>query len=84
MLNEDWDPLVVQLLDVSKGEPISIAGDDSDRFVTQLTADENFDEGELEASPDVFKQAGFDRLLLSGDPEQLAAPLLDYLRLFDA
>lgn len=86
MLDEGWDPLVIQLIDIREGESPAVAGDRADDLVETMTAMTGpfveFDRGDIEMSPDVFRSAGFDRMLVTGDPEKLAEVLLDYLRRF--
>lgn len=84
MLDEGWDPLVIQLLDVAKGEPIFVSGAGADDLIEMMTASTgpftDYEEGELTIEPDVFQAGGFERMLISGDPEKVGEALIDYLR----
>lgn len=86
MLDEGWDPLVIQLVDLSRGGSLTVSGDRSDELVDAMTAMTGpftaFDEGSLEVDPDVFATAGFERLLISGDAEKVGDVLIEYLRRF--
>lgn len=86
MLDEGWDPLVIQLVDNAEGASPAVSGDRAEELVETMTASTGpfvgFDPGQLKVEPDVFKAAGFERMLVSGDPEKLGEVLLDYLRRF--
>ncbi|MFP5299544.1 MAG: hypothetical protein ACLGHL_11210 [Actinomycetota bacterium] len=86
MLDEGWDPLVIQLVDIEEGASPAVSGDRADELVRTMTAMSGpfveFDSGSIEVDPDVFEAAGFERMLVTGDPEKLGEVLLDYLRRF--
>lgn len=86
MLDQGWDPLVVHLLEISKGRSLAVSGDGADDLLTMMTASAGpfagFDEGGLTIDPDVFKSAGFERMLIAGDPENVGEALIEYLRRF--
>jgi hypothetical protein len=86
MLDEDWDPLVIQLTDIDEGGQLGASGDRADEFIEAMTATTGpfveFDRGSVDVDVDVFAKAGFDSLLIAGDAEKLAEVLLDYLRRF--
>lgn len=86
MTDQGWNPLVLQLVDVIDGAPLSVSGDRSDELVDAMTAMTGpftaYDDGDVEVDQDVFEAAGFDRMLVTGDPEKLGEVLLDYLRRF--
>lgn len=86
MTDEDWDPLVIQLIDVSEGGQLGASGARADEFIEAMTATTGpfveFDRGTVKVEVDVFDRAGFESLLVTGDAEKLSEVLLDYLRRF--
>ncbi len=86
MLDEGWDPLVIQLVDITQGGSLTVSGDRSEELVDAMTAITGpfteFDQGSLSIEPDVFSTAGFDRLLISGDAEKVGDVLIEFLRRF--
>ncbi len=86
MTDEDWDPLVVQLIDITEGGQLGASGDRADEFIEAMTATTGpfveFDPGSVTVEVDVFARAGFESLLVTGDAEKLSEVLLDYLRRF--
>lgn len=86
MLDEGWDPLVIQLVDIAEGVSPAVSGDRAEELVETMTAATGpfvgFDSGSVSVDPDVFAAAGFERMLVAGDPEKLGEVLLDYLRRF--
>lgn len=86
MLDEGWEPLVIQLVDIEPGVSPSVSGDRAEELVETMTAATgpfvSFDSGDVKVDPDVFGAAGFERMVVSGDPEKLGEVLLDYLRRF--
>lgn len=69
LLDEDLDPAIVQIVDVAEGLETSVTGDGVTRSGPHL-----------EVAPDVFAEAGFDRVLVAGSADELGPTLLGLLR----
>ena len=86
MLDEDQDPLVIQLTDVraGQGQPFKAYGEGSDEangIMLELRGDPGgaLTDEMLTIDPDVFAEAGFDRMLVIGEPGTAGPVLLRFL-----
>lgn len=77
LIDEQEDPLIVQLGDIADDEPLAVAGDANEVLLGPS------DGARLAAArlpdPDVFSEAGFNRVVVSGAPEDVGALLLEFL-----
>ncbi|MGI8774297.1 MAG: hypothetical protein ACR2KQ_04670 [Actinomycetota bacterium] len=77
LIDEQEKPLIVQLGDISDGEPLAVAGD-----ANEVLLGPSDGAGLAEArlpDPDVFSEAGLRRVVVSGEPEEVGALLLEFL-----
>ena len=75
LLDDDLDPTIVELGTVRQGEPLVAAGDAARGFAASAGSG-------IETSPEmdiVWDRAGFDHVVISGDPTELSAAVLGYL-----
>jgi hypothetical protein len=90
MLDEGQDPLVVQLVEVSSvsGDGFDAVGERADEFIEiaedlECAGKESCslagEEKTFRVDPDVFEEAGFDRILIKGDVQKLGPALLQFL-----
>jgi hypothetical protein len=84
LIEEDKDPFIVQFADISPSGPASITGDRADE-ATSIAEDLAVAGGSVPETlePDVFKSAGFDRLVISGGVEAVGALLVEFLQTVD-
>jgi hypothetical protein len=82
LLDEDEDPLVVQLnLDDEGFKAYGDLAGDANAIRRELLGEEGTIETDelMTPQPDVFKEAGFDRLYVVGEPELTGEVLLEFL-----
>lgn len=83
LLDEDAGPLIVTLGEVGEGVPLRLAGDVSDAllraFVDCPGEDCVLDDGGDAGAAGIFSRAGFDHVIVDGDPETLGPALLDLI-----
>ena len=86
LLDEGRNPLVIQLTDVraGQGQPFKAYGEGSDeanRIMLEVQGDPGgaLTDEMLTIDPDVFAEAGFDRMLVVGEPETAGPVLLRFL-----
>ncbi|MGH2755098.1 MAG: hypothetical protein ACRDLB_11780 [Actinomycetota bacterium] len=84
LLDEERDPLVVQLVDISSDaeRPFKAYGDAADevnQIMLDVTGDEGITQEALDVDPDVFEEAGFRRMLVIGRPDVAGPVLLRFL-----
>jgi hypothetical protein len=75
LLDDEMDPVIVELAVIQEGEPAAVDGDASSVFIrTSGLALEPKERTDI-----VWGAAGFDHVILSGDPVELGDALLEYL-----
>ena len=84
LIEEEKDPFIVQLTDISATGPASAAGDRADEVaaIAEELGVGGPDAGAL-VDPDVFKSAGFDRIVISGGVDAVGQVLLRFLETID-
>jgi len=84
LVDEGQDPLVIQLIDVSSdaSQPFKAYGDRADeanQVMLDITGGNSLTDEMRTVDPDVFAKAGFERMLVVGDPETAGPVLLQFL-----
>lgn len=75
LLDDELQPTIVELAVVETGEPYVVSGDAAAEFLRASTG-----AGEQASGTDVvWERAGFRHAVVSGDPAQVGAALLDFL-----
>lgn len=77
LIDEEQSPLIIQFGSIAEGEPLAVAGDANDVLLGSLGSD-GAGRAEL-PQPDVFKEAGFSRIVVSGAPQDVGELLVGFL-----
>jgi hypothetical protein len=80
LLDREISPFVITIGEVEKGAPVSAAGDGARAFLGLAGRETSIGAPGPLAHDDVFARAGFDHMIVSGDPAVLARTLLAYLQ----
>ena len=83
ILDEEQEPFVVELGEITEGRGVAAAGDRADELAAAAPDGSNLaplEGGALE--PDVFGSAGFERIVVAGGVEDVAPALLEFLANF--
>jgi hypothetical protein len=75
LLDDGVEPTIVELAAVETGEPLLVAGDAADDFLEIARGGGD----ERRGSDRVWRRAGFQHAIVSGDPVVVGAALLDFL-----
>lgn len=79
LLEEEKNPFIIQLVEISESGPVSVAGDRADEAAS-IAQELGVGGSSLDIpEPDVFKAAGFERLVVSGGVESVGEVVLDFL-----
>ena len=84
MLDEDQDPLVIQLVEISPEAELTFKAygdraDEANRVMLDMTGGDVLTDEARSLDPDVFAAAGFQRMLVVGEPETVGPVLLQFL-----
>jgi hypothetical protein len=84
LLDEEQDPLVIQLVDISADASPSFKAygdraDEANQIMLDLTGGEGITLEDRNVDPDVFAEAGFERMLVVGEPGAIGDVLLQFL-----
>jgi hypothetical protein len=84
LLDEDQDPLVIQLVEIRGSATFSFkaygdGAEEANRIMLELTGGNVLTDEALTVEPDVFSEAGFERMLVVGEPETAGRVLLQFL-----
>jgi len=77
LLDEDKDPLIVELGELRRGAPLVADGAEAADLLQHADAEPTATA--VLRSRDIFEEAGFRRLLVAGDPDDVGAALLAFL-----
>lgn len=83
LLDEDKDPFIIQIIGITQSGPFQATGDRADEAMAvaeELGATGDTPLKDLPLEPDVFKSAGFERLVVSGGVDAVGEVLLEFLR----
>lgn len=79
---EGKEPFIIQLEAITDEGSFGAAGDRADEalaIASELGFETSDGPGEIRIAPDVFKSAGFDRMVLSGGATEVGSVLLEFL-----
>jgi len=84
LLDEGQDPLVIQLVEISESATFSFkaygdGAEEANRIMLELTGGNVLTDEARTVKPDVFADAGFERMLVVGEPETAGEVLLGFL-----
>ena len=79
ILDEEQEPFVVALDEITEGEGIAAAGDRAEELASAAAETDVSTLPDNAMAPDVFGSAGFERIVVAGGLEDVAPALLEFL-----